>query len=62
VRDHARCVIGGRSKGGELEFVEMDGIEDIPSILGSINKDEREEIKETTYLDRVEPAERRQGD
>ena len=62
VRDHARCVIWGRSNGGELELVEMDGIEDIPLILGSINKDEREETKKTTYLDRVEPAERRQRD
>lgn len=33
VRDHAGCVVGGRGESGELQLVEMDRVENVPSIL-----------------------------
>jgi hypothetical protein len=38
VRDHAWCVVGRRGERGELQLVEMDRVENIPSILGIKNR------------------------
>ena len=67
VRDHARCVVGRYGERGELQLVEMDRVENIPSILGVKKKRvgrlrERESVCVCANLDRVEPAERRKRD
>ena len=67
MRDHAGGVVGRGGERGELELVEVDWVEHIPSILGekrgqSFARERAGRNKEGRNLDRVEPAERRKRD
>ena len=69
MRDHAGGVVGRGGERGELELVEVDWVEHIPSILGAKQGQSLARERATRkkkggegYLDRVEPAERRKRD